>query len=88
MTSLPLPPPPILPSSPVTHGVKDWNNTDTNIDIILDSGRHTRLSEGLLAHEATNPLVVMYVGLKRLLGDKMVLHPVNLVALPGPGGVF
>lgn len=43
--------------------------------------------EGQLAHPADLP-VVMYAGLECLLRDKVILHPLLLMALPGSGGIF
>lgn len=53
----------------------------------LDRGRDHTGTEGQLAHQANVP-VVMYAGLKGLLRDKVIFHPLLLVALPGSGGIF
>lgn len=55
--------------------VEDWTDAKTH-----------SCTEAPLVHQG-NVLVVMQVGLKRLLRDEVIFHPILLMALPGPGGI-
>ena len=55
--------------------VEDWPDEETN-----------SCTEAPLAHQ-DDILVVMQVGLKCLLRDKVILYSFLLMALPGPGGI-
>lgn len=55
--------------------MEDWTDAKTH-----------SCTEAPLVHQG-NVLVVMQVGLKRLLRDEVIFHPILLMALPGPGGI-